>query len=247
MAARVRVLFLCAGNSCRSQMAEGWAIALKGESIEADSAGIETHGLNESAVRVMSEAGVDISDHRSKTLEALKGVELDYDQAHGWFHLAAEQGNLMAQRNLGLLHARSLARIPDSFFDPVEANFWFSLVAAGTPGASELAAASYPSFVDPDSPVTLKEDADELDALTRSVITQFEQYVKLNRKIPPEVLVSVNQIDEPGKLADLIVVDGNPLADIGVVSRVDIVMKGGAIWYSERAAFGSVVDIGHAF
>ena len=47
-------------------------------------------------------------------------------------------------------------------------------------------------------------DPEELEALTRSVIVQFEQYVKLNRKIPPEVLVSINQIDEPGKLADTV-------------------------------------------
>ncbi|MDP6591432.1 MAG: endopeptidase La [Alphaproteobacteria bacterium] len=47
-------------------------------------------------------------------------------------------------------------------------------------------------------------DAEELDALTRSIVSQFEQYVKLNRKIPPEVLVSVNQIDDSGKLADTV-------------------------------------------
>ncbi len=47
-------------------------------------------------------------------------------------------------------------------------------------------------------------DMSELDALSRTVISQFEQYVKLNKKIPPEVLVSLNQIDEPGKLADTV-------------------------------------------
>ncbi|MDD4623202.1 MAG: arsenate reductase ArsC, partial [Kiritimatiellae bacterium] len=60
---KLNVLFLCTGNSCRSQMAEGWARALKGEVIEAYSAGIETHGLNPNAVKVMAEAGVDISGH----------------------------------------------------------------------------------------------------------------------------------------------------------------------------------------
>ena len=58
---KLKVLFLCTGNSCRSQMAEGWARALKGDVIEAYSAGIETHGLNPNAVKVMAEAGVDIS------------------------------------------------------------------------------------------------------------------------------------------------------------------------------------------
>ena len=62
---KTRVLFLCTGNSCRSQMAEGWARALKSDRIEPYSAGIETHGLNPLAVAVMREAGVDISSHES--------------------------------------------------------------------------------------------------------------------------------------------------------------------------------------
>ena len=69
---KTKILFLCTGNSCRSQMAEGWANHLKGNQIEAASAGIETHGLNPLAVRVMAEAGVDISDHCSKTTEELE-------------------------------------------------------------------------------------------------------------------------------------------------------------------------------
>ncbi|MGE0713137.1 MAG: arsenate reductase ArsC [Planctomycetota bacterium] len=73
----MKVLFLCTGNSCRSQMAEGWARHLWGDRLEAYSAGIETHGLNPSAVRVMREAGVDVSGHRSKTLADLAGVALD--------------------------------------------------------------------------------------------------------------------------------------------------------------------------
>ena len=83
----MKVLFLCTGNSCRSQMAEGWARHLKGNVIEAYSAGIETHGLNPYAVKVMAEAGVDISGHRSKHVEELKDVTFDYvvtvcDNAH---------------------------------------------------------------------------------------------------------------------------------------------------------------------
>jgi len=88
-----------------------------------------------------------------------EGVGLDYDQAHHWFHEAAEQGNLMAQRNLGLLHSKSRPRIPDAYFDPVEANFWFSLYAAGTPGESRLAANSYEAFLSPVS----KEQSKPLD------------------------------------------------------------------------------------
>ncbi|MEK7470260.1 MAG: arsenate reductase ArsC [Planctomycetota bacterium] len=75
---RLKVLFLCTGNSCRSQMAEGWARRLKADSIEAYSAGIKASGLNAEAVRVMAEAGVDISGQKSKTAEALRDVAFDY-------------------------------------------------------------------------------------------------------------------------------------------------------------------------
>ena len=77
MSDKLKVLFLCTGNSCRSQMAEGWAQALKGDVIEAFSAGVETHGLNPSAVKVMAEAGVDISGHQSKHIDEFKDVALD--------------------------------------------------------------------------------------------------------------------------------------------------------------------------
>ena len=75
---KIRVLFLCTGNSCRSQMAEGWARHLKGEIIEAYSAGIEKHGMNQLAVKVMAEAGVDITQQRSKTLDELQNLDFDF-------------------------------------------------------------------------------------------------------------------------------------------------------------------------
>ncbi len=78
MSKKLKLLFLCTGNSCRSQMAEGWTRHLKGDIIAACSAGIETHGLNPNAVQVMAEAGVDISAHKSKHLDEFKGQELDY-------------------------------------------------------------------------------------------------------------------------------------------------------------------------
>ena len=73
-----KVLFLCTGNACRSQMAEGWARHLKGDQIEAYSAGVEPHGMNPRAVKVMAEAAVDISGHHSKHLNELAGVAFDY-------------------------------------------------------------------------------------------------------------------------------------------------------------------------
>ena len=78
MLPKLKVLFLCTGNSCRSQMAEGWARHLKGETIEPFSAGVEIHGMNPTAVQVMAEAGVDISTHRSKHVDELKDVDFDH-------------------------------------------------------------------------------------------------------------------------------------------------------------------------
>jgi arsenate reductase len=75
---KLKVLFLCTGNSCRSQMAEGWARALKSDVLEPYSAGIEKHGMNPHAVKVMAEAGMDISTHYSKTPAEIGGVEFDY-------------------------------------------------------------------------------------------------------------------------------------------------------------------------
>ena len=71
------LLFLCTGNSCRSQMAEGWAKHFHSEKYAAFSAGIETHGLNPHALQVMKEAGVDISGHTSKHVDTLRDVNFD--------------------------------------------------------------------------------------------------------------------------------------------------------------------------
>ena len=75
---RLKVLFLCTGNSCRSQMAEGWVRHLKGNIIEPYSAGIEKHGLNPLAVKVMAEVGVDIHRQKSKVVADLPTMEFDY-------------------------------------------------------------------------------------------------------------------------------------------------------------------------
>jgi arsenate reductase (thioredoxin) len=75
---KLKVLFLCTGNSCRSQMAEGWARHLKSDVLEPFSAGLEKHGLNPQAVKVMAEAGVDITKQYSKTPQDLGAVEFDF-------------------------------------------------------------------------------------------------------------------------------------------------------------------------
>lgn len=63
------IYFLCTGNSCRSQMAEGWAKQLLGDEWEVRSAGIEAHGLNPNAVKAMNEVGIDISDQKSELID----------------------------------------------------------------------------------------------------------------------------------------------------------------------------------
>ncbi len=75
---KARVLFLCTGNSCRSQMAEGWANHLLGDILEAYSAGVEQHGLDPRAVEVMAEAGVDISGHWAKGIGELPVRSFDH-------------------------------------------------------------------------------------------------------------------------------------------------------------------------
>ncbi|NOZ12049.1 MAG: arsenate reductase ArsC [Acidobacteria bacterium] len=75
---KLKVLFLCTGNSCRSQMAEGWTRELKGNVIEPWSAGVIKTRLNPHAVAVMAEAGIDISNHFSKEVHELRDIPFDY-------------------------------------------------------------------------------------------------------------------------------------------------------------------------
>lgn len=81
------IMFLCTGNSCRSQMAEGFCRKYWGHKFNVYSAGTKKHGMNERAVKVMKEAGVDLSTHYSKTLEELPKIQFDFvvtvcDSAH---------------------------------------------------------------------------------------------------------------------------------------------------------------------
>ncbi|WP_243439819.1 arsenate reductase ArsC [Fundidesulfovibrio soli] len=75
---KTKILFLCTGNSCRSQMAEGFARALRSGDMEAYSAGVVRHGMNPLAVKAMAEAGVDISGQSSKTVDDLATKEFDW-------------------------------------------------------------------------------------------------------------------------------------------------------------------------
>ena len=84
---KLKILFLCTGNSCRSQMAEGWSRHLKDDAIEPFSAGTQPKGLDLMAAQVMAEAGVDISGQRSKAVDEVMDIDFDYvvtvcDRAH---------------------------------------------------------------------------------------------------------------------------------------------------------------------
>ncbi len=88
-----------------------------------------------------------------------EGVELSYESSHYWFHQAAEEGDSRAQRNLGIFHSLAVSRIPESYYSPDEANFWFSLVAASSdnPDISTPASKSYSNFLVPNAEKILSE------------------------------------------------------------------------------------------
>jgi arsenate reductase len=75
---KIKILFLCTGNACRSQIAESWARHLKSDTVDAYSAGIKPIGVSSRAIKTMAEVGIDISNHTSKHADDLQGVDFDY-------------------------------------------------------------------------------------------------------------------------------------------------------------------------
>lgn len=100
------------------------------------------------------------------------------------------------------------------------------------------------------SPLNMHDEAiwREMSALVDSGMTPL-QVISAATKTNAEILGQFGELGtiEPGKLADIIIVDGNPLRNIEVLDYVDVVIKDGGVWYSERAAYGPVTTIGHAF
>jgi arsenate reductase (thioredoxin) len=78
MAHRVKILVLCTGNSCRSQIADGYLRYFSGEKADVYSAGIETHGVNAKAVETMKADGIDISRHTSNNVDEYKHIDFDF-------------------------------------------------------------------------------------------------------------------------------------------------------------------------
>ena len=73
-----KILVLCTGNSCRSQMAEGYLRKYAGDKAEVYSAGIETHGVNPRAIQIMKEDGIDISNHTSNNINEYRDINFDF-------------------------------------------------------------------------------------------------------------------------------------------------------------------------
>ena len=100
------------------------------------------------------------------------------------------------------------------------------------------------------SPLNMHTEAmwREMSALVDSGMTPI-QVISAATKTNAEILDQFDELGtiEPGKLADIIVIDGNPLANIDALQHVEIVIKDGGVWYAESAAYGPVTEIGHAF
>jgi arsenate reductase (thioredoxin) len=73
-----KILVLCTGNSCRSQIAEGYLRHFAGDNAEIYSAGVETHGVNPRAIAIMKEDGIDISAHTSNNIDEYRDIDFDF-------------------------------------------------------------------------------------------------------------------------------------------------------------------------
>jgi arsenate reductase len=73
-----KILILCTGNSCRSQMAHGYLAAMGGDKVEVYSAGVETHGVNPKAIAIMAEDDIDISSHTSNHVDEYRNIDFDF-------------------------------------------------------------------------------------------------------------------------------------------------------------------------
>jgi len=107
----IRILILCGGNSCRSQMAEGFLRHFAGDKIEVHSAGTEAQGLNPLAVNVMNEVGIDISNHQSKSVDVYAGQRFD------WVITVCDIDTESCPVFIG-----EAKRLHHSFFDPAKAD-----------------------------------------------------------------------------------------------------------------------------
>lgn len=230
---------------------------------------VHAHLYKPEAIRAALNADVDVFQHVGSARNppydeelmsriAHKGVPVVQTISHRiWVYPATVE---FPERLHDPIHARDMpADIYAEFMDSFK-NFhrlsYFHDIGIETRNAERSAsqfieAGAYMGVgTDAASPLNMHADAMyyEMKALVESGMTPV-QVISAATKTNAEILGRFDELGtvEPGKLADLIVVDGNPLADIDALSDVDIVVKDGAIWYSERAAYGEVMKVGRSF
>lgn len=238
---------------------------------EAHKAGIKVHAhlYDPAAIRMAIDAGVDVFQHVGSARNPPYDEALVSEIAHRNIPVV----QTIAHR---IWVYPATVAFPEKLFDPVyrddmPADIYESFVASfenyhrlsyyhdigqETRNAEKSAsqfidAGAYMGVgTDAASPLNMHTEAmwREMSALVESGMTPI-QVISAATKTNAEILGQFDELGtiEPGKLADIIIVDGNPLRNIEVLDYVDIVIKDGGVWYSERAAFGPVTEIGHAF
>ena len=230
---------------------------------------VHAHLYKPDAMRAALNAGVDVFQHAGSARNPPYDEELVSRIAHAgvpivqtishriWVYPATVA---FPERLRDPVHAKDMpadvyAEVMDSF-DSFHRLSYFHDIGIETRNARRSAsqfidAGAYMGVgTDAASPLNFHSEAMyyEMKALVDSGMTPI-QVISAATKTNAEILGQFDQLGtvEPGKLADLVIVSGNPLADIAALSRIDIVVKDGGIWYSERAAYGAVTDVGHAF
>lgn len=131
------VLVLCTGNSCRSQMAQGWLNYYSGGTSTIYSAGIETHGVNPKAIHSMAKAGVDISHHTSNHVDEYLAIEFDY------IITVCDH----AAENCPVIPSKKAVRVHQNFFDPSKLKGTNDEIEAAFDQTNEAIAAYCKEFV----------------------------------------------------------------------------------------------------
>ena len=238
---------------------------------EAHKAGLKVHAhlYDPDAIRMAIDAGVDVLQHVGSARNppyddalvseiAHKGIPIVQTISHRiWVYPATVA---FPERLYDPMYAKDMP--PDIYeefiasFDNFHRNSYFYDIGQETRNAQKSAkqfieAGAYMGVgTDAASPLNMHTEAmwREMSALVDSGMTPI-QVISAATKTNAEILGQFDELGtiEPGKLADIIIVDGNPLRNIEVLDYVDIVIKDGGVWYSERAAYGPVTEIGHAF
>ena len=238
---------------------------------EAHKAGLKVHAhlYSPDAIRAAIDAGVDVLQHVGSARNppyddalvseiAHKGIPIVQTISHRiWVYPATFE---FPERLYDPIYRKDMP--PDIYaefvasFENFHRNSYFYDIAQETRNAQKsagqfIAAGAYMGVgTDAASPLNMHTEAmwREMSALVDSGMTPI-QVISAATKTNAEILDQFDELGtiEPGKLADIIVIDGNPLANIDAMQHVDIVVKDGGVWYAESAAFGAVTEVGHAF